>query len=103
MGFDWDRVDDVYPKVAEELEEVRRAAGGSGDVAEEVGDLLFACVNVARHLGADPEAALRAATAKFRDRFVAVEALASERGIDMNSSDLTTLDRLWDEVKARET
>jgi tetrapyrrole methylase family protein/MazG family protein len=101
VGFDWDDVEGAYPKVTEELDEVRAAATEANDdaVAGEVGDLLFACVNVARHLGVDPEAALRAATAKFRDRFVAVEALAAERGIDLVGADLATLDRLWDEVK----
>ena len=64
-----------------------------------MGDLLFACVNVARHLGHDPESALRGATAKFRRRFAEVERLSAERGIDMHASDLATLDALWDEVK----
>jgi uncharacterized protein YabN with tetrapyrrole methylase and pyrophosphatase domain len=67
-----------------------------------LGDLLFACVNVARHLGIDPEAALRGATAKFRDRFVEVESLAAARGVDLVAADLATLDALWDEVKRRE-
>ena len=67
---------------------------------EEVGDLLFAVVNVARHLKVDPEDALRRATAKFRVRFEGVEALARERGIDLHTCGLETLDTLWDEVKA---
>ena len=66
---------------------------------EELGDLLFAVVNVARHLEVDPEAALRAATAKFRARFEAVEALAAARGLDLRTLDLAALDGLWDEVK----
>ncbi|HZQ26886.1 MAG TPA: MazG nucleotide pyrophosphohydrolase domain-containing protein, partial [Acidimicrobiales bacterium] len=69
---------------------------------EELGDLLFAVVNVARHLGHDPETALRGATAKFRDRFMGVERLAGERGVDLPAADLATLDALWDEVKAAE-
>lgn len=95
VGFDWPSVDDVYPKVAEELAELR-----ADPCDEELGDLLFAVVNVARHLDIDPEAALRGATAKFRDRFRGVEALAAERGIDMAGAGLDVLDALWDEVKA---
>jgi uncharacterized protein YabN with tetrapyrrole methylase and pyrophosphatase domain len=63
--------------------------------------VLFAVVNLARHLGVDAELALRGAAAKFRHRFAAVEALASERGIELGGADLATLDRLWDEVKRR--
>ena len=66
---------------------------------EELGDLLFAVVNVARHLRIDPELALRAATDKFRLRFEGVERLATERSIDLRAADLATLDALWDEVK----
>ncbi|HXW80631.1 MAG TPA: hypothetical protein VEJ84_14100, partial [Acidimicrobiales bacterium] len=63
-------------------------------------DLLFAVVNVARHLKVDPEAALREATAKFRRRFMAVEALAAQRGQDLSQLDLAGLDQLWEAVKA---
>jgi tetrapyrrole methylase family protein/MazG family protein len=73
-----------------------------GVVSEELGDLLFAIVNVARHLKVDPETALREATAKFRRRFQAVEALAAERGLDMSELDLAALDVLWVDVKAGE-
>ena len=78
---------------------------GRDDVAaatDELGDLLFAVVNVARHLDVDAEAALRAATAKFRRRFEAVEALAGSRGLALDALDLAALDALWDEVKAAE-
>ncbi len=104
VGFDWPDVDGALPKIAEEAAEVRLAADG-GDprqVHDEVGDLLFAVVNVARHLGVEPELALRAATQKFRVRFEAVETLARQRDIDMASATLETLDALWDEVKTRE-
>jgi len=103
VGFDWPNVDGAIPKVDEELAEVQdaRRNGTADDVREEVGDLLFAVVNVARHLKVDPESALRAATQKFRDRFEALERLATERGIDLHASttDLATLDALWDEIK----
>lgn len=107
LGFDWPDVHGAIPKIAEETGEVLEAAAAaaeSGDqsaVIGELGDLLFAVVNVARHLGVEPESALRVATKKFRTRFEGVEQLAGERGIDLLSADLTTLDALWDEVKAR--
>ena len=95
VGFDWDSVEGPYAKVHEELAEL--AAEPS---EEELGDLLFSVVNVARHLGLEPEAALRVATAKFCARFAGVEALAAERGLALADLDLAGLDRLWDDVKA---
>jgi tetrapyrrole methylase family protein/MazG family protein len=103
LGFDWPDVHGALPKIAEEAAELVEAAA-SGDVAhatDELGDLLFAVVNVARHLDIEPESALRAATAKFRGRFEEVEALARERAIDLHASPLDVLDGLWDEVKLR--
>ncbi len=100
IGFDWDSVTGAWPKIAEETAELEAAMASSGAVEEELGDLLFAVVNVARHLDIDPEAALRAATVKFRDRFMAVERLAAARGTELRSLDLAGLDALWDEVKA---
>ncbi|MFP5326515.1 MAG: nucleoside triphosphate pyrophosphohydrolase, partial [Acidimicrobiia bacterium] len=97
VGFDWADVNGAWPKVFEEAEELQSAA--EAEAEGELGDLLFAVVNVARHLGLDPESALRGATAKFRDRFQQVEALADSRGVDMRAADLATLDALWDEVK----
>ena len=104
VGFDWPDVHGALPKVAEETAEVVEAiAHGDHDhVLTEIGDLLFAVVNVARHLGVEPEAALRAATRKFRRRFEGVELLARERGVDLLAASLAQLDALWDEVKATE-
>lgn len=104
VGFDWPDVDGALPKIAEEANELRAAAevGDSARTHDELGDLLFAVVNVARHLGVEPETALRAATVKFRRRFEQVEALTRERNLDMRTADLTTLDALWDQVKAAE-
>lgn len=101
VGFDWPDVDGALPKIAEETDELRRAAAADDATAvvDELGDLLFAVVNVARHLDVDPESALRAATQKFRRRFEAVERLAAERGVDLHTADLATLDEIWDEVK----
>ncbi len=104
VGFDWPNVDGALPKIAEEAAELRAAADDGDDerTHDELGDLLFAVVNVARHLGVEPETALRAATLKFRRRFEQVETLARERDLDMRSADLATLDALWDQVKATE-
>lgn len=104
FGFDWPDVDGALPKIAEEATELRSAAteGDSARTHDELGDLLFAVVNVARHLGVEPETALRAATVKFRRRFEQVEALARERNLDMHTADLATLDALWDHVKTIE-
>jgi uncharacterized protein YabN with tetrapyrrole methylase and pyrophosphatase domain len=103
-GFDWPDVSGALAKVPEEATElVNAAASGHVDATvDELGDLLFAVVNVARHLDVEPETALRAATQKFRRRFESVERLAAERGIDLHASDLPALDLLWDEVKDRE-
>jgi tetrapyrrole methylase family protein/MazG family protein len=111
VGFDWDSADGAMPKIGEELAELEEAMGamprgpkvpGGPAVREELGDLLFAVVNVARHLKVDPEAALREATAKFRRRFQAVEGLAASRGIELTELGLAGLDQLWDEVKAND-
>ncbi len=106
VGFDWPDVSGALPKIAEEAAELAEVvadppAHDGQALAEELGDLLFAVVNVARHLRVDPEAALRAASNKFRTRFEQVEALARDRGIDLHGGDLATLDGLWDEVKER--
>jgi tetrapyrrole methylase family protein/MazG family protein len=104
LGFDWPDVDGALPKVAEEAAELVAVAGGGDDerARDELGDLLFAVVNVARHLDLDPETALRGATAKFRRRFEAVEARATARGQSLETLDLAGLDALWDEVKESE-
>jgi uncharacterized protein YabN with tetrapyrrole methylase and pyrophosphatase domain len=100
LGFDAPDVSYFVPKVAEELDEVMASPAGSPAQDAEVGDLLFAVVNVARHLDVDPEQALRHAVTKFRDRVTSVEELAARRGIELAGADLVTLDALWDEVKA---
>ena len=104
VGFDWPDVHGALPKIAEETAEVLAAhqSGDEAHTADEIGDLLFAVVNVARHLGVEPEAALRAAARKFRRRFEGVELLARARDVDLHAADLATLDALWDEVKLAE-
>lgn len=103
-GFDWDSADGALDKVYEEYCELKEAVGSGGDAQreEELGDLLFAVVNVSRFIGVDSEKALYFACEKFIRRFSKVEQLAAERGIDIKSSDLKQLDSLWDEVKSTE-
>jgi len=106
VGFDWPDAKGPMEKVKEEtveLEvEMRDAGSGMRDsLQDEIGDLLFAVVNLARKLAIDPRAALERANDKFRRRFEGVERLAAERGVDMGRANLEQLDRLWDEVKAR--
>ena len=74
-------------------------AGSEREIEAELGDLLFAVVNVARHLDVDPEAALRSASAKFRGRSSSSKRLAAARGLDLQVIDLDALDALWDEAK----
>jgi nucleoside triphosphate diphosphatase len=105
VGFDWPDARGPIDKVKEELAEVERATGnGHRDAIEdEIGDLLFAVVNLARKLTIDPRAALARANDKFKGRFERVEALAEARGITVGRSSLEELDKLWDEVKGGRT
>ena len=102
-GFDWPDVSGALEKIPEELDELMEAhaAGDAAATADELGDLIFSVVNVARHLKVDPEVALRAAVTKFRTRFEGVERLAAARAIDLATCGLTVLDQLWDEVKVK--
>jgi len=105
VGFDWADARGAFEKVAEELEEVRQAleAEPSPALEEELGDLLFAVVNLARLAGAHALGALQSANRKFTARFEALERLAAERGVALGEASLEELDRLWDEVKQAET
>lgn len=104
VGFDWDDVAEVKMKVLEELDELDEAVeqGARAAIAEEMGDLLFACVNWARHLDVDPESALRAASRKFERRFGFVEASLAGEGRALTQASLAEMDALWDEAKRRE-
>ena len=112
VGFDWPDASGPAEKVEEELGEVRtevaRGATASGNgvpdplLEEELGDLLFAVVNLCRKLGVHPSLALDKANVKFASRFQAVERLAKERGVDVRTAGLPALDRLWDEAKSAE-
>ena len=100
-GFDWDAVDPVIDKIAEELEEVREAIGSRDQraVEEEIGDLLFAMVNLARHLKVDAETALRGGNEKFERRLRHIERRLRDQGRAFSEVGLQELDRLWDEAK----
>jgi MazG family protein len=104
VGFDWPDATGPKQKVREELAELERETehGERTTVEDEVGDLLFAAVNLARKLGIDPSRALERANDKFTRRFEGVEQLAEERGMDMGRASLEELDTLWDTVKSRE-
>ena len=99
VGFDWETTEDVWSKVAEERAEFDREDPGSEAREMEFGDILFALVNVARKEGIDAESALRASTAKFRARWEAMEDVAYERGVALESLSTAELNELWDEVK----
>jgi MazG family protein len=100
VGFDWPSVDNVYDKISEEIAEFRAAA--NADKAAELGDILFALANVARHLGIDPENALRCTNAKFERRFRHIEAELEKLGKQPRDSDLTEMNALWNDAKKLE-
>jgi MazG family protein len=107
VGFDWPSLAPVLAKVDEELEELKVAIAEPGEgskarVAEEFGDLLFVMANVARHLGVDPEAALRAANTKVVRRFKSIEAALAEDGRKPGDATLEEMDALWDAAKEAE-
>ncbi len=105
VGFDWPDAAPVFDKLAEEIAELRAEISApdapSAAIEDELGDLLFTVVNLARKLHLDAETALHRATRKFATRFRAVEQLAAARGLILESMPLAELDRLWDEVKSQ--
>ena len=98
-GFDYEDVDGAVADLDSEIVELKRAIKGDGDPFEELGDVLFSAVNVARFISADAELALIRACEKFIERFRITEDLAAERGIDMKKTDLELLNKLWAESK----
>jgi ATP diphosphatase len=104
VGFDWNDPLAVLAKIREEADEIEAdlKAGRRSEATAEVGDLLFALVNLARHLDADPEGVLRATNAKFERRFAAIEAALAERGRKPQEATLAEMDALWDAAKAAE-
>jgi ATP diphosphatase len=105
VGFDWDSAPKVVEKIAEEAHEIVEAQESGAAVEkleEEVGDLLFAVANLARHLKVDPEAALRAANAKFVRRFKVIEETLAARGKPFGEASLDEMEAIWQSAKARE-
>ncbi|HLT01039.1 MAG TPA: MazG family protein, partial [Geminicoccaceae bacterium] len=105
VGFDWPEPAQVLDKLEEEIAELRAELEGGADagrVGEEIGDLLFALVNLARHLEVDAEAALRRANAKFERRFRAIEEALRARGRRLEDASLDEMEALWQEAKASE-
>src|SRR5467141_224718 len=103
IGFDWPDAKGPLAKVKEETAEIEKeqGAGRREEIEEEIGDLLFAAVNLARKHGIEAGQALERANLKFMQRFEKVEKLAEERGLEMGRASLEELDKLWDEVKAK--
>lgn len=102
VGFDWPSVAGPFAKIREEADEVERALAGGDttpEAAQEIGDLLFAVVNLARHLRVDPERELRASAHRFRDRFLHVERRLAETGRTPSQATLEEMDRYWEEAK----
>ena len=104
VGFDWEHTDQVFAKVMEELHEFEEAmiSGDQKEMESELGDLLFAIVNLGRFLSIDPEEALRKTIQRFTRRFSHVEESLHARGVAMQSATLAEMDLLWEEAKARE-
>jgi len=103
VGFDWNDPRAVLRKIREEADEIEAELDSAPErAAAEVGDLLFAAVNLARHLHADPEAMLRRTNQKFERRFAAIERALAARGKSPQDATLAEMDALWDEAKARE-
>lgn len=100
-GFDWDDINGAVDKLHEEIDELETAlaAGVGKDIEEEFGDVLFSCVNVSRFIGADSEEALTASTDKFIKRYLLVEKLAADEGLDMKTASIEELDKLWNKAK----
>lgn len=105
VGFDWPDVSGVFDKVREEVDECEELAEHDAEPSRrvhEVGDLLFACVNLARHYGVDAEHALRDANGRFERRFGYIESRLRERGLQPAAERLDEMDALWDEAKQQE-
>jgi MazG family protein len=108
VGFDWKTVDDIFDKLQEEIDELRSAIkehstakdeANHARVREEIGDLLFAATNIARHLQVEPEAALKLTNRKFRRRFSYIESVLHDRGQPFDNTSIDELETLWQEAK----
>ncbi|MBC7910068.1 MAG: nucleoside triphosphate pyrophosphohydrolase [Pyrinomonadaceae bacterium] len=107
VGFDWQRIEDIFAKLHEEIDELREAIKEQAEteeaaqtrVREEIGDVLFAVTNIARHLQVEPEAALKVTNRKFRKRFRYIEEKLKERGRALDAATLDEMEALWQEAK----
>jgi uncharacterized protein YabN with tetrapyrrole methylase and pyrophosphatase domain len=101
VGFDWDQPIDALQKVKEEISELEKALETKNEAAvfKEVGDLFFALSNVSRHLGVNPELALRQANKKFRQRFRFIEEQLEKEGRALDQASLEEMDKIWDKAK----
>ena len=104
VGFDWNDPREVLRKIREEADEIEQALdrGDAAELAEETGDLMFALVNLARHVGVDADLALRGTNAKFERRFGYIERTLESRGRSLEEASLAEMDALWDEAKTKE-
>lgn len=102
VGFDWQDKEQIFEKIDEEAAELRQAIAGNETehIAEEIGDLLFAVVNLARHLDVEPETALKRTNRKFRERFKFIEQELAKQGRSLDDADLAEMDTLWNKAKA---
>jgi tetrapyrrole methylase family protein/MazG family protein len=103
VGFDWDKVEDVLPKLEEELSEFRTALKGEKreEIEDELGDIFFVLVNISRFVGINPEDALRKTISKFISRFRYIEMAAADKGRSLSDMSLAEMDELWDEAKKK--
>ena len=104
VGFDWENIEQVFDKLNEEIDELKAeiAAGEKGKSEAEIGDLLFAVVNLARRLDIEPETALKRTNRKFRQRFAFIESELNRRAKSLEEADLEEMDAFWDEAKKSE-
>ena len=102
-GFEWETLDDVWDKVHEELDELKAVEPGSPEAADEIGDVLFTIVNLARKQGIDAETALRGTCDKFRGRWLAMESAVAEQGRDIAELTIEEQEGLWQKAKERES
>ena len=101
VGFDWDKLDQVYDKLYEEIDELNIAIkeNDPNNIEEELGDILFSIVNLSRHINVNPEVALDKSVIKFINRFQKLESYMDKENIDFKKQSLSDLDKLWDKIK----
>ena len=104
VGFDWDKLDQVYNKLYEEIDELNIAIkeNDPNNIEEELGDILFSIVNLSRHINVNPEVALDKSVIKFISRFQKLESYMDKENIDFKKQSLSDLDKLWDKIKLQE-